>query len=119
MFSVRNTHLLYCYSQLDSRVRPLVLAVKKWARDCEINDASDNTLSSYALTLMVVFFLQAGVSPPVLPCLQETHQAMFPPESQPDSLVYSAPQSEQSDNTQSLSHLYLQFFQFYTLHTSQ
>ena len=67
---MRNTHLLYCYSQLDRRVRPLVVGVKKWARDCEINDASHNTLSSYALTLMVVFFLQAGVSPPVLPCLQ-------------------------------------------------
>ena len=84
LFSARNTHLLYCYSQLDRRVRPLVVAVKKWARHSDINDASDNTLSSYALTLMVVFFLQSGVSPPILPCLQESHPARFPPESRPE-----------------------------------
>ena len=119
MFSVRNTHLLHCYSQLDGRVRPLVLAVKKWARDCQINDASDNTLSSYALTLMVVWYLQAGVSPPVLPCLQETHPAMFPPESRAGSLTFLPPHCPQSTNTQSLAQLYLQFFQFYSLHTSQ
>ena len=119
VFSVRNTHLLYCYSQLDRRVRPLVLAIKKWARDCEINDASDNTLSSYALTLMAVFYLQAGVSPPVLPCLQETHPAMFPPESRPESLTFASPDCDQSANTESLAQLYLQFFQFFILHTSQ
>jgi len=27
--SIRNTHLLFCYSQADYRVRPLVLAVKR------------------------------------------------------------------------------------------
>jgi len=114
--SVRNTHLLYCYSQLDWRLRPLVLAVKKWARDCKINDASDNTLSSYALTLMVIFYLQSDLAPPVLPCLQDTQPGLFKPESSPDSLRYKRPNCEMSSNTQSLGILYKQFFDFYNSH---
>ena len=152
-YSVRNTHLLYCYSQLDSRkvtfvfiyflkpmkgemsidgrksflfshieivcqrVRPLVLAVKKWARDKNINDASDNTLSSYALALMVIFFLQCGVSPAVLPCLQDSHPHLFPPERSPWSLRYEVPHCARSLNTQSLGQLYRQFFHFYSHHS--
>ena len=95
----------------------MVLAVKKWAQDADINDASDHTLSSYSLTLMVIFYLQAGVSPPVLPCLQETHPPMFPPESSPGSLRYERPDGEPSENRQSLGELYSQLFYFYSLHT--
>ena len=65
---VRNTHLLYYYSQLDPRVRPLVLAVKWWAKKNGINEPRYMTLSSYTLTLVVIHYLQSGVSPPVLPC---------------------------------------------------
>lgn len=43
---------------VDSRVRPLVVVVKKWAKTQGINDASQGTLSSYALTLMVIHYLQ-------------------------------------------------------------
>ncbi|XP_052742358.1 poly(A) RNA polymerase gld-2 homolog A [Bicyclus anynana] len=64
---IRNTNLLHCYSRMDWRVRPLVALTKLWARAHRINDARRRTLSSYALTLMVVHFLQCGVSPPVLP----------------------------------------------------
>ena len=48
------------------RVRPLVVAVKRWAKHHGINEARNQTLSSYALTLMVIHFLQAGVQPPVI-----------------------------------------------------
>ncbi|XP_045776007.1 poly(A) RNA polymerase gld-2 homolog A-like [Maniola jurtina] len=64
---IRNTNLLYCYSRMDWRVRPLVAAMKLWARSHKINDARRRTLSSYALTLMVIHFLQCGTSPAVLP----------------------------------------------------
>ncbi|CAH2049002.1 unnamed protein product, partial [Iphiclides podalirius] len=64
---VRNTGLLGCYSRADWRVRPLVALAKLWARAHRINDARRRTLSSYALTLMVIHFLQCGTSPPVLP----------------------------------------------------
>jgi poly(A) RNA polymerase GLD2 len=47
--------------QLDWRVQPLVLVIKSWAKQAEINDARNQTLSSYTLTLMVLHFLQASI----------------------------------------------------------
>ena len=47
-----------------NRVAPLVTLVKRWAKARSINDSSRDTLSSFAYTLMVVFFLQQrGVLP--------------------------------------------------------
>lgn len=37
----------------------MILVVKKWAQYNEINDASKGTLSSYALVLMVLHYLQS------------------------------------------------------------
>ena len=46
---------------VDSRVKPIVMLVKKWAKTHGINDASQGTLSSYALTLMVIHYLQGKI----------------------------------------------------------
>lgn len=46
---------------MDSRVKPMVILVKKWAKTHGINDASQGTLSSYALTLMVIHYLQGKI----------------------------------------------------------
>ncbi|XP_053611914.1 poly(A) RNA polymerase gld-2 homolog A-like [Plodia interpunctella] len=64
---VRNTTLLNTFSRMDWRVRPLVSLSKLWARAHNINDARARTLSSYALTLMVIHFLQCGTNPAILP----------------------------------------------------
>ncbi|XP_072938177.1 poly(A) RNA polymerase gld-2 homolog A-like [Epargyreus clarus] len=71
LVGIRNTNLLHCFSRTDWRVRPLVAAAKLWARAHRINDARRRTLSSYALTLMVIHFLQCGTSPAVLPRASE------------------------------------------------
>ncbi|KAJ8507536.1 hypothetical protein ON010_g18959 [Phytophthora cinnamomi] len=42
-----NTALLKYYGQVDPRVRPLVFAVKYWAKQRGINDSVNGTLSSY------------------------------------------------------------------------
>ncbi|XP_026325862.1 poly(A) RNA polymerase gld-2 homolog A-like isoform X3 [Hyposmocoma kahamanoa] len=55
---IRNTNLLYGFSTMDWRVRPLVALMKLWAQAHNINDARQRTLSSYSLTLMVIQFLQ-------------------------------------------------------------
>jgi poly(A) RNA polymerase GLD2 len=55
---IQNTRLLYCYAQLDWRVRPLVVIVKIWAQANNINDAKNMTISSYSWTLMVIHYLQ-------------------------------------------------------------
>ena len=39
----------------------MVMLVKKWAKTHGINDASQGTLSSYALTLMVIHYLQGKI----------------------------------------------------------
>merc|ERR1719442_400563 len=59
-----NSELLRSYSMLDDRVRPLVLLVKAWAKRMQVCGANEGNLSSYAWTIMVVYFLQlAGVLP--------------------------------------------------------
>ncbi|KAI6232996.1 hypothetical protein M3Y99_00960400 [Aphelenchoides fujianensis] len=50
--AIRNTHLLAYYSGYDWRVRPLVCAVKAWAKQRGINNASQSSLTSYSLVLM-------------------------------------------------------------------
>ncbi|XP_033606427.1 poly(A) RNA polymerase gld-2 homolog A-like [Cryptotermes secundus] len=111
---IRNTHLLHCYSQMDWRVRPLVLIVKLWAHKHDINNAQHMTISSYSLVLMVIHFLQCGVAPPVLPCLHEMYQGKFTPHS--DVLMIDMHEDLQpfnSDNNQALGELLHDFLRYY------
>ena len=114
--AVRNTHLLFYYSQLDPRVRPLVMAVKWWAKKNDINEPRYQTLSSYTLTLMLIHFLQCGVSPPVLPCLQEKHSEIFNARSDIVDMDYDDKNilSFTSENKQSVGSLYGDFFNYFT-----
>ena len=105
--------MLYCYSQLDYRVRPLVLSIKRWAKNNKINEARLQTLSSYTLSLMVIHYLQAGVSPPVLPCLQKTQPGVFNCRSDIFSLPYTAHPAT-SSNRDPLGKLFVGFFKYYT-----
>ncbi|XP_012278523.1 poly(A) RNA polymerase gld-2 homolog A isoform X3 [Orussus abietinus] len=115
---IRNTHLLYCYSQIDWRVRPLVLIVKLWAQSQDINDAKNMTISSYSLVLMVIHFLQCGVNPPVLPCLHSLFVGKFGPHTD----IHSIDIHEDLDvsaiapflvNRQPLGELLVDFFKYY------
>ena len=65
---VFNTRLLETYAQLAPAVRPLVFAVKAWAKARDVVGAVGSNLSSYALVLMVLHFLQARAR--LLPALQ-------------------------------------------------
>lgn len=56
--AVANSGLLREYSLVDPRVRSLMMAVKKWAKEMNINSAKDNTISSYAWINLVIFYLQ-------------------------------------------------------------
>ena len=58
-------HATECrYADADARVRPVVGAVKRWARARGVNSPSAGTLSSYAYVIMAVAFLQRrGVLP--------------------------------------------------------
>lgn len=68
--ATENTRLLYVYSQIDPRVREMVILVKYWAKQRGVNTPYHGTLSSYAYVLLVIFYLQTRPQP-VVPVLQD------------------------------------------------
>lgn len=66
---LQNTLLLKDYAQLHSNVTDLVLLVKLWAQANRLKGAPARHLSSYALTLMVIYYLQVVCG---VPSLQES-----------------------------------------------
>ncbi|XP_050448462.1 poly(A) RNA polymerase gld-2 homolog A-like [Cataglyphis hispanica] len=115
---IRNTQLLYCYSKLDWRVKPLVLVIKLWAQYHDINNAKNMTISSYSLVLMVIHFLQCGINPPVLPCLHSIFGSKFSPHTDIHNIDIhedlNIPSSNRlPENHQSLGELFVEFFRYY------
>ncbi|EUB55116.1 Poly(A) RNA polymerase GLD2 [Echinococcus granulosus] len=74
---IYNTHLLAMYARVDPRVPPLGVFVKHWAQMMDIHGGSMGRLSTYALLLMVIQYLQCGCSPPVVPNLQARFPKIF------------------------------------------
>eukprot|EP00929_Paragymnodinium_shiwhaense_P066520 TRINITY_DN33373_c0_g1_i1.p1 TRINITY_DN33373_c0_g1~~TRINITY_DN33373_c0_g1_i1.p1 ORF type:complete len:590 (+),score=131.93 TRINITY_DN33373_c0_g1_i1:80-1849(+) len=74
---VQNSRLMAAYANLDTRVQKVGQQVKHWAKCCDIACSSDGHLSSYAYTLMTIFYLQY-TEPPVLPNLQAVAAAADP-----------------------------------------
>lgn len=70
VLAVVNSLLVGQYVKLDRRLRTLGLCLKTWAQARGINDRSRGTLSSFALTLMLINFLQCRTVP-ILPSLQD------------------------------------------------
>lgn len=114
---IRNTHLLRTYSRIDDRVRPMVLAVKRWAKVRRINDASQGTLSSYSLVLMVLHYMQSGCHPPCIVSLQDKYPDYFDLSLNVDMLPMFDPTDKipcnQSENRESLGELLAGFFKYY------
>lgn len=69
VLATRNTFLLRAYAAFDDRVRVLGIAVKHWAKQRQVSDASQGFLSSYSFVLLTIYFLQAAAG--VLPSLQD------------------------------------------------
>jgi len=53
-----NSELLRSYSVLDPRARPVALLVKSWAKSHKVCGANEGNLSSYAWTIMTIYFMQ-------------------------------------------------------------
>ncbi|KAK4938033.1 hypothetical protein LTR10_021440 [Elasticomyces elasticus] len=69
--ALENTDLVRTYVDIDSRVRPLAMIIKYWAKRRILNDAAlGGTLSSYTWICLALNFLQTR-DPPILPTLQQ------------------------------------------------
>jgi DNA polymerase sigma len=66
---MRNTRLLRAYADWNPRVRELVLTVKSWAQKEGVSGAVTGNISSYAFTIMAIYFLQVDsvVQMPAIP----------------------------------------------------
>ncbi|XP_015912364.2 poly(A) RNA polymerase GLD2 [Parasteatoda tepidariorum] len=112
---IRNSQLLRSYARVDDRVRPLILAVKFWAREHDINDAKNGTLSSYCLGLMLIHYLQYGCNPPVLPSLQILQPDKYSPNSDVSLLeLDEILPNFKSENTENLGQLFVGFLHYYS-----
>ncbi|KAK5599251.1 hypothetical protein CRENBAI_023958 [Crenichthys baileyi] len=120
--ALHNTRLLASYAAIDRRVKILCYIMKVFAKMCDIGDASRGSLSSYAYTLMVLFFLQQR-NPPVIPVLQEIYDGKTKPEVLVDGWnVYffddlqTLPRHwpQYGKNTETVGELWLGLLRFYT-----
>lgn len=108
---IEKTEILKDQIGLDKRVRPLLLLVKAWAHDKQLID--QNKFSSYAIFMMVIFFLQSD-DIKILPRYNERTnspilQSFF--KKQGSNLGGTEFKTE---NTMSISQLFIQFLKFYT-----
>lgn len=120
-----NTFLLRAYASFDERARILGLAIKHWAKQRAINDASIGFLSSYSFVLLSVYFLQVAAR--VLPNLQDPlllATANVTPEyfngidisfcgDRDAALWFHAKRTSAESSSYSVATLLLGFFEFY------
>ncbi|CAK9078388.1 unnamed protein product [Durusdinium trenchii] len=66
-----NSRLLKAYASLDARVAKLGRLVKFWAKQRQVNEALEGTLSSYSHCILLINFLQRKN---ILPILQEKNE---------------------------------------------
>ncbi|TKR94248.1 hypothetical protein L596_008559 [Steinernema carpocapsae] len=117
--AIKNTHLLCHYAAFDWRVRPLVSVIKEWAKHRGMNDANKSSFTSYSLVLMVVHFLQCGLSKPLLPSLQKMYSKRFSEKNDVRNLQKDKPLDPPAvgeweyDNSASLCDLLLGFLKYY------
>jgi hypothetical protein len=68
--AVLNSKLLRAYLLADPRVRPLALLVRAWGAARGMMSPRRGGLTSYAMLLLLLSYLQQQVHPPILPQLQ-------------------------------------------------
>ena len=75
IIGVQNSKLLYSLQRLDDRIRPFLYVLKFWAKCYRLVGAAESSLSSYALNLLAVYYLQQ-LQPPILPSIESLQNEM-------------------------------------------
>lgn len=68
--ALRNTELIRFFVTSDRRIRHLVYVIRCWAKMAGVSGSKGSTLTNYALTLLVIFYLQ-NHKPSGLPTVDE------------------------------------------------
>ena len=71
LLSITNSKLIRLYSLLDQRFHIFGIFLKLWVKKNKINGALDKFLSSYALLILIIHYLQNIAEPKILPILQQ------------------------------------------------
>ncbi|KAF3901905.1 hypothetical protein ABW21_db0204564 [Orbilia brochopaga] len=123
---ITNSHFFRTYSHCDPRFREMVIFIKQWSKNRDLNSPYFGTLSSYGYVLMVAHFLINVVKPAVLPNLQLIPPSADTPPSELAqegyniwyfkdlSKITSGELLPDGRNEMSLGQLIYEFFQYYT-----
>lgn len=126
---LRNTRLIRTYSLYDQRFHLMGIYIKNWAKRNKLNGATDKYLSSYALLVMIIHFLQSEVHPSVLPILQRVQNEtqnytyshtgeefttnLYFEEDMDKVKEYMKVINNNEENTMTATELIVKFFEFY------
>ena len=75
---INNSKMLRIYSLYDQRFHILGIFLKNWVKINHIKGTHEKFLSSYALLILIIHFLQNKVEPKVLPVLQQIQNENIP-----------------------------------------
>jgi DNA polymerase sigma len=110
-----NTKLLADYCAIDHRLPQMVSIVKHWAKQRDVNDPYQGTLSSYCYVLMCIFHLQTR-SPAILPVLQDLPPTVSEQVGEWKVSYFDNVEELKgfgSKNTQTLAELVWEFFEYW------
>lgn len=118
---IKNSFLLKAISLVDERIPALVLTVKAWAKAYDINNARFGTLSSYTIVIMIIHFLQAGITPAILPPLEPFVRKLIRVNvnTELQKLTPGKFIEMQTENTDTLGVLFLEFLKFWSKELKQ
>ncbi|XP_057365194.1 speckle targeted PIP5K1A-regulated poly(A) polymerase-like [Daphnia carinata] len=118
IIGVQNSKLLFALQSLDVRIRPYLYALKFWAKSHRLISSPESSLSSYALTLMAVYYLQQ-IDPPLIPNVESLQSAVSVEERMSCNgwnISYKVPSVTESVNIASqitIIDLLIGFFRYY------
>ena len=95
---------LFCDYKNDLRIRQLIISIKYWSRQRQLNDATKNKLNSFGFVLLVIKYLQ---NEKILPMLRKTKNRNH------DQIEFLSMKSNQNKKMLSLGDLMFGFFVFY------